>query len=119
MKYTVEINGDDVTKYAIYPLALQNVLDYALDQGFLVLRGMSQSKPFKPFSKVKITISAGEGVSETLTMLVGSDKVVTNTKTEISSHEILLVEETKELERVICSAKSFSKPLVKEYVYEE
>ena len=49
-------------------------------------------------------------------MLVGSDKVVTNTKTEISSHEILLVEETKELERVICSAKSFSKPLVKEYV---
>lgn len=125
MSFSVKINGLDYTRWAVYPITFQQVLDDALDQGYLELRNIEirnrtqqevtiykLNKPIKPFSKVVITYDENE---EPITMLVASDDVTAYTTRGHYTHKILLIEETKSLERVICSAKSFVKPLISDY----
>ena len=125
MSFSVKINGLDYTRWAVYPITFQQVLDDALDQGYFELRNIEirnrkqpevtiykLNKPIKPFSKVVITYDENE---EPITMLVASDDVTYYNARGHYTHKILLVEETKALERVICSAKSFVKPLITDY----
>lgn len=125
MSFSVKINGLDYTRWAVYPITFQQVLDDALDQGYLELRNIEirnvtqpevttykLNKPLKPFSKVVITYDESQ---EPITMLVASDDVTYYNARRHYTHKILLMEETKSLERIICSAKSFVKPLITDY----
>ena len=109
--FQITINGENVTEYACYPLSGQLALDRGLDQGYIELRNSPRSEPYQPFSRVEITATN----STPTIFYVASDEVETIVKTGRSMHRILLSEETKILERVICPGKTFVQPLVKNY----
>lgn len=111
--FNISINGVDMTRYAVYPFNFQFTLDDALDQAFVELRNTTVTDAFDAFSLVSITIN---GEAEPTLYYVSVDNCVVNQKTGRADHKILLIEETKILERVICRAKSFVKPLVKNYL---
>lgn len=110
--FRIIIDGKDVTRFAIYPLNLQFTLDDALDQAFVELRNIPITEAYPAFTKVEITVNND---TESTIYYVGVDNCVVNQKTGRANHKILLTEETKILERVICRAKSFVKPLIKNY----
>jgi hypothetical protein len=112
-EFNIKIGGVDYTAYFIYPLNFQFVLDTALDQGFIEARNMTVTEAFKPFTPVEITIN---NYFQPTLFYVGVDNVVVNQKTGRATHRILLTEETKILERVICRAKTFVKPLYNDYL---
>lgn len=109
--FSITINGEDVTAYACYPLSGQLALDRGLDQAYIELKNSPKEDPYPPFSKVEITLLDHEST----VFYVASDDVETIIKTGRSTHLILLTEETKILERVICPGKTFVQPLVRNY----
>lgn len=109
--FTITINGEEVTAYACYPFSGELTLDRSLDQAFIDLKATPRSAPYPPFSEVVITPNIGEPT----TFVIASDEVDTIIKTGLSNHRILLCEETKKLERIICPGKTFVQPLVKNY----
>lgn len=117
MRYNIKLNGIDITKYVVYPLTFEFVLDNALDQAYMEMRVTPRKTPYKPFSlvEVKIDENATSDNTETIRFYVSSDEVEVNMKTGKATHKILLIEETKILERYICSAKSFVNPLYRDY----
>lgn len=123
-RYTVKIDGADVTRYVPYPIAGENVLDAALDQGYIELRNTHRKKPYEPFSMVEITVNQYIGqtdmTGDNLTIFyVGADDPQTCTRTGLTNHKLLLTEETKILERIVCAGKSFVNPLYKDYATSE
>lgn len=111
--FKIIIDGKDVTRFSIYPLNLQFTLDDALDQAFVELRNMPITEAYPAFTKVEITVNKD---TEPTIYYVGVDNCVVNQKTGRANHKILLTEETKILERVICRAKSFVKPMISDYL---
>ena len=109
--FNITINGEDVTAYACYPFSGELTLDRSLDQTYIDLKASPRSAPYTPFSEVVITPNIGEPT----TFVIASDEVDTIIKTGLSNHRILLCEETKKLERIICPGKTFVQPLVKSY----
>lgn len=109
--FEITINGEDVTPYACYPFSGELTLDRSLDQAYIELKASPRSKPYPPFSEVVVAPSVGEAT----TFLIASDEVETIVKTGLSTHRLLLCEETKKLERIICPGKTFVQPLVKNY----
>ncbi len=107
------INGDDenVTAYACYPISGELTLDRSLDQAYIDLKASPRPTPYPPFSEVVITSHQGEST----TFILASDEVDTIIKTGLSNHHLLLCEETKKLERIICPGKTFVQPLVRYY----
>jgi hypothetical protein len=112
--FKVMIGGIDVSDFCVYPLNFQFTLDDALDQAYLELRNSTVTDAYDPFTFVSVTVYPSR--KET-TWYISVDNCVVNQKTGLASHKILLVEETKILERVICRAKSFVKPLVRDYSF--
>lgn len=110
-EFYITIDGVDVTRYAVYPFNFQFTLDVGLDQAFVELRNTSRVSAYPAFSLVKITI----GETEPTLYYISVDNCIVNQKTGKADHKILLIEETKILERVICRAKTFVEPLVKNY----
>lgn len=117
MRYNIKLNGTDITRYVVYPLTFEFVLDNALDQAYMEMRVTPRKTPYKPFSlvEVKIDENTTSDNTETIRFYVSSDEVELNMKTGKATHKILLIEETKILERYICSAKSFVRPLYRDY----
>lgn len=109
--FTITINGEDVTAYTCYPFAGELTLDRSLDQAYIDLKASPRSEPYPPFSEVFITPNQGEAT----TFVIASDDVETFIKTGLSNHHLLLCEETKKLERVICPGKTFVQPLIHNY----
>lgn len=109
--FTITINGEDVTAYAYYPFSGELTLDRSLDQAYIELKASPRSKPYPPFSEVVVTPNTGEAT----TFIMASDDVDTIIKIGLSNHRILLCEETKKLERIICPGKTFVQPLVRNY----
>lgn len=116
MRFIVNINGEDVTAYVCYPFSGELTLDRSLDQAYIELRASPVSQPYPPFSEIAVTPVDDEGTAgETTVFVLASDEVETIVKTGLSTHRLLLCEETKKLERVICPGKTFVQPLVKNY----
>lgn len=117
MQYNVKLNGTNITKYVVYPLTFEFVLDNALDQAYMEMRLSPRKTPYKPFSLIEISVAESSITSntETIRFYLASDEVEVNMKTGRATHKLLLIEETKILERFICSAKSFVNPLYKDY----
>ena len=109
--FIININGENVTPYACYPFSGELTLDRSLDQAYIDLKNSPRSEPYQPFSEVVVTPNQGEAT----TFVIASDDVETFIKTGRSNHHILLCEETKKLERIICPGKTFVQPLVKKY----
>lgn len=117
MHFNIKLNNKDITKYAVYPLTFEYVLDNALDQAYMELRLTPRKTPYKPFSLIEIKVSETEITEDTESTIfyLASDEVEVNMKTGKANHKLLLIEETKILERYICSAKSFVNPLYRDY----
>lgn len=110
-EYKVKIDGEDVTDYVVYPLNFQFTLDDALDQAYIEIRNSKRKEVYKPFAEVGITVNN----EEPIIYYIGVDNATVNQKNGLATHKILLIEETKILERVICRAKTFVKPLYSDY----
>ena len=106
----VLIDNVDYSKYAVFPLKVQRMLDESLDQGTLTLKNLTQAKPFEPMTKVVI--------DDNITFLIAVDNVTKNVygKNERFQHDLLLIEETKELEKFFVDTCTFTNSIFKKYL---
>lgn len=107
---TVIIDGVDYWQYFKFPLLLQKSLDESLDFATFELHNTSRKEPFKPFTPVTV----GEGESA-LSYVVASDEVEEVFGANRYKHTVTVMEKTKETERIMCGAKAFTNPLVRDY----
>lgn len=107
---TVIIDGVDYWEYFRFPMLLQKSLDESLDFATIELHGMRRKEPFEPFTPV----SVGEG-STALSYIVASDEVTEIFGQKRYKHVVTVMEKTKETERIMCGAKAFTNPLVRDY----
>ena len=116
MKYKILVGGEDFTEYVPMPLSDQLALDKSLDQGFLKLSYTDKADCIRPFTSVDIEITDDFGHIRELSYFVASDN-----KTEIIAqkkfnHELLLIEQTKWLERFLVGNRTSTNPLVHDYL---
>lgn len=107
---TVLIDGVDYGDYFRFPCMVNKALDESLDFAQIELHHMRQKDPFKPFTPVVM----GQG-SSSLSYIVAVDEVTALHGTGLYKHVLTLMEQTKETERIMCGAKAFTNPLVKDY----
>lgn len=111
VKYKILIDGVDYTSSCALPFKEQYVLDSALDNGVLNLFMIPRKDVFKPFTPITITKD-----NDTYTMLVASDKVTEIVGTGKYNHDLVLIEETKLLEKKVVDTNTTTQPLVHDYV---
>lgn len=118
-KITIEgMTNIDYSKNAVYPLKIRGLLDKSLDQSTLTLRNLEQEKPFEPLTKVKIYNKTGiETINPTFTFLIANDEVKRDLYGSEAryTHNLLLIEETKELEKYFVDTCTFTNSLAKKY----
>lgn len=107
---TVIIDGVDYWEYFKFPCMVNKALDESLDFAQIELHSMRRKEPFKPFTPVTM----GEG-SAALSYVIANDEVTTSWGTNRFKHTITLIEATKNTERIMCGAKAFTNPLVRDY----
>ena len=110
VKYKILIDGVDYTSSCALPFKEQYVLDSALDNGVLNLFMIPRKEVFKPFTPITITKD-----SDTYTMFVASDKVTEIIGTGKYNHDLVLIEETKLLEKKIVDTNTTTQPLIHDY----
>lgn len=101
MEFKILISGEDYTKYVTLPLSDQLTLDKSLDYGSLTLKYTSLTEPIKPFTDVVITIDLGEEHIEEMYYFVANDTCQEIIQTGKYNHTLMLIEQTKWLERFI------------------
>ena len=111
INYRILIDGVDYTSYCSLPFKEQYVLDSALDNGVLTLPMTNISTIFKPFTLVTITKD-----SDTYNMVVASDKMTEIVGTGKYTHELVLIEETKLLEKKVVDTNTTTQPLYVDYL---
>lgn len=115
MEYKVLIDDVDYTDYVPIPLSEQLSLDESLDCGYLQLLYTDKDTPFYPLAKVNITIT-NNAKTRQLDYFVSSDETEEVILSKKTNHSILLIEQSKWLERFIGSIKTVTNPLVKNYI---
>lgn len=106
----IEIGGVDYSKYLSVPVTTQRTLNEELDTAMLTLVYMRDKAPIKPFTSA---VFEEDGVETHYSVAVDNVKEIFGRRRY--NHEITLIEETKITERIICEAKSFTQPLVRDY----
>ncbi len=104
------IGGVDYSQYFHFPFMVQKALDESLDFAVIELSNTRIKDPFKPFQTVVI----GSG-DTALTFITAQDEVEEKFGLGLYKHTITVIEKTKETERIICGAKAFTNPLVRDY----
>ncbi len=104
------IGGVDYSQYFRLPFMVQDALDESLGFAVVELINTPFKDPFKPFQDVVI----GSG-STARTFITAQDEVEERLITRLYKHTITVIEITKETERIICGAKAFTNPLVRDY----
>lgn len=91
MQYNVKLNGTNITKYVVYPLTFEFVLDNALDQAYMEIRLSPRKTPYKPFSLIEISVDETSITSntETIRFYLASDEVEVNMKIGRATHKLL------------------------------
>ena len=107
---TVMIGGEDYSQYFKFPFVVQKTLDESLDFAVIELHHLSFKTPFKPFTPVTLGDETG-----LLSFIVASDEVEEIYGTGRYKHTVTVMEQTKETERIMCGAKAFTNPLVRDY----
>lgn len=110
VNYKLLIDNEDFTEFLALPFKEQYVLDSALDNGTLTLPYTNRDTIFKPFTKVEIIKD-----SESVVMLVASDKMTEIVGTGKYTHELVLIEETKLLEKKVVDTNTTTQPLIHDY----
>ena len=114
INYRILIDDVDYTNSCALPFKEQYVLDSALDNGVLTIPMIARKEIFKPFTKVQITRD-----NDTYTMLVASDKVTEIVASGKYTHDLVLIEETKSLEKKVVDTNTTTQPLVHNYISED
>lgn len=115
MKTKILVGGVDYTRHATMPLQEQKTADESLDAGYLELVSINQEKPVKPFTKCQIIKNDGTK-KETEYYYIASDESNEIIKNKHFNHDLVLIEETKELERYIVDVKTLTNPIVRNYL---
>jgi len=116
MEYRVLVNNEELTDYTIIPLTEQTTLDESLDQGYIKLSYTDKNEAYRPFTSVDITVTDEFSHERELNYFIASDN-----KTEIIAngkynHELLLIEQSKWLERFLTGTKTVTNPLIHDYM---
>ena len=106
----IEIGGEDYSQHLAFPFLIQKALDESLDFAVVELHNTRRRVPFKPFTPVTI---GREDVATSF--VVAIDEVSTAYGTNRYKHTITVMEATKATERIMCGAKAFTNPLVRDY----
>ena len=101
MQFQVYINNVDYTQYVSLPLSDQLALDRSLDYGSLKLSYTDIQEAIKPFTEVVITFIADDSSVDELFYFVANDKCEEIIQTETYNHTLMLIEQTKALERFV------------------
>lgn len=104
----IRINGEYF--HAVLPCQQTDTHEGGLNTATVDIRHLDRKSPFEPYSPV---------VFDDDTWVVDSDKVTYEPMIQRYTHSVTLCEEAKVLEKIICGAKSFSKPKSGEYVNAE
>lgn len=100
------IGGVDYSAYLRLPLTAQQTLNEQLDSAVVELTATPLPAPLKPFLPVLL------GDKE---YILAEDVVTEKIGQRLYTHTLTLIEPTKEAERIICGAKAFTRPVVKDY----
>ena len=104
------IGGEDYTEFFTFPFMVQKALDESLDFAVVELPYTRRKEPFAPFTPVEI----GRG-EHAMSFIVAIDEVEENIGANRFKHTVTVMEYTKETERILCGAKAFTNPLVRDY----
>lgn len=104
------IGGEDYSEFFTYPFMVQRALDETLDFAVVELPLTKRKDPFPPFTPVEI--GTGE---HAMSFIVAIDEVEEKIGAHRYKHTVTVMEYTKETERILCGAKAFTNPLVKDY----
>lgn len=113
---SIKINGKEFNKHAVLPFKWSSYLDERLDEGRISLKGVP-NKLFTPLTPVVIdcTIS-GKTTHERIDFVVSSDESSELPPGSGSyDHELVLIEPTKILERIVCDTLVFQNNLGRTY----
>lgn len=110
INYQILIDGVDYTDKCALPFKEQYVLDSALDNAVLTLPMISKNTIFKPFTLVTIRKN-----NDGYNMYVASDKMTEIVGTNLYTHELVLIEETKLLEKKVVDTNTTTQPLLHDY----
>lgn len=106
----ITISGVDYSRYLPFPFEETLTLDESLSTSSVRLVNTRIKAPFKPFSRVRL------GIGSSARWYILSDDIVTEHRgTGLYTHDIGLVEQTKETERISTGGKAFTNPLVRDY----
>lgn len=108
--YRLIIGGEDYTEYFTFPFMVQKALDETLDFAVVELPNTRRKTPFAPFTPVEI----GRG-EHAMSFIVAIDEVEEKIGANRYKHTVTVMEYTKETERILCGAKAFTNPLVRDY----
>jgi hypothetical protein len=100
MEYQILIDNKDYTQYVSLPLSEQLALDRSLDFGSLKLNYTDIAEPIKPFTDVVIKL-IWEDKTKELYYFVSNDNCQEIIQAGRYTHTLLLIEQTKWLERFI------------------
>lgn len=108
------IEGVDYARDVSLPLQVQKTIDESLDVAYLEIKGIYRETPFRPFADVKMQIE-DDGVITDYLMKIESDNVTEIIHNKSFNHNVLLIEETKILERHFVE-KSIRQPLIHRFL---
>lgn len=112
-KFKVTINAIDYTSHTIYPLKWGELLDERLDEAYFTLKFIDKAEPFQPLDKVSISINDGTKI---INYYVANDKVDNNpVGSNLYTHTLYVIEETKFLEAFICNTLTFRNALLNRF----
>lgn len=105
------IGGEDYTEYFTFPFMVQKALDESLDFAVVELPNTRRKEPFKPFTPVEI----GRG-EHAMSWIVAIDEVEEKIGVNRYKHTVTVMEYTKQTEMIMCGAKVFTNPLIRNYI---
>lgn len=108
------IEGVDYVRDVSLPLQVQKTIDESLDVAYLEIKGIYRETPFRPFADVQMQIE-DDGVITDYLMKIESDNVTEIIHNKSFNHNVLLIEETKILERHFAE-KSIRQPLIHRFL---
>ena len=108
--YQIIIEDEDYTENCSLPFKEQYVLDSALDNAVLTLTMTNRKEVFRPFTKVTIKKDDDE-----YDMFIASDKVTEIIGAGYYNHDLVLIEETKLLEKKVVDTNTTTQPLIHDY----
>lgn len=115
IRYKVIIGGIDYTYAVPLPFKEQFVLDESLDNAVLNLKMIDKAERFNILSLVEITKNDGT-TTTTYNFIVAKDTLTEIIGTGLYDHELILIEETKLLEKKIVDTNTVTNVLIHDYL---